>query len=72
MTGCGPEQRCTARNNASGLVQIQLQMLVPDGNSPATYVNELANALRLELDHNTDPKYIEAFDAAQLRALRAK
>jgi hypothetical protein len=48
------------------VIQIQLQMLVADGNSPATYVNELANALRLELDHNTDPKHIEAFDAAQL------
>jgi hypothetical protein len=48
------------------VIQIQLQMLVPDGNSSTTYVNELANALRLELDHNTDPKHIEAFDAAQL------
>ncbi|WP_315704999.1 MULTISPECIES: hypothetical protein [unclassified Bradyrhizobium] len=48
------------------VVQIQVQMLVSDGNRPATYMNEPAYALRLELDHNTDPKHIESFDAARL------
>jgi hypothetical protein len=48
------------------VMQYQLQVLVPDGSSPATYVNDIATALRLELDHNTDPKHTEAFDAGRL------
>jgi hypothetical protein len=46
--------------------QYQLQLFVPDGNSPVTFVNELTYALRLELDHNTDQKHVTAFDAARI------
>jgi len=46
--------------------QLQLQILVPDGNSPNAYMNELSFQLRLELDHNTDQKHTTPFDATRL------
>lgn len=47
--------------------QVTVQVLVPDGNSPtASFVEEPAPVLRLDLDHNTDGKRIQPFDANQL------
>lgn len=43
--------------------QAQLQVVVPDGNSPPSYVHPLAHVMRLELDHNTDASRTEPFDA---------
>jgi len=48
------------------VVRIRLQMLVPDGTGPARFTDELATALRLELDHNTDPEHVGVFDATCL------
>lgn len=47
--------------------QIAVQVLIPDGNSPATtFVEEPAHVLRLDIDHNTDGKRTQPFDANQL------
>jgi hypothetical protein len=47
--------------------QISVQVLIPDGNSPATaFLEEPAHVLRLDLDHNTDGKRTQPFDANQL------
>jgi hypothetical protein len=44
--------------------QYQLQVLVPDGNSPSAFGH--ATVLRFELDHNTDQKRVTPFDAARV------
>ncbi|MGY4461528.1 hypothetical protein [Bradyrhizobium sp. LB13.1] len=46
--------------------QYQMALFVPDGNSPATLVQELTHGLRLELDHNTDQGRNTPFDAGRL------
>jgi hypothetical protein len=47
--------------------QISVQVLIPDGNSPATsFVAEPVHVLRLDVDHNTDGKRTQPFDANQL------
>jgi hypothetical protein len=46
--------------------QLQLQIMIPDGNSPATFVDDLSYVVRLELDHNTDQKQTTPFDATRL------
>jgi hypothetical protein len=46
--------------------QLQFQILLPDGNNPAAFKNELSYQLRLELDHNTDQKHTTPFDVARL------
>ncbi len=46
--------------------QLQLQITLPDGNSPTTFVNDLSYVLRLELDHNTDQTHTSPFDAGRL------
>jgi hypothetical protein len=46
--------------------QLQFQILVPDGNSPGAFVNDLSYVFRFELDHNTDQKHATPFDAGRL------
>lgn len=46
--------------------QIQLQIVVADGNSPASFVNPISFITRLELDHNTDQGHVEPFDVGLL------
>jgi hypothetical protein len=46
--------------------QYQVQLFVPDGNSPATFVQQLTHGLRLEIDHNTDQRRHAPFDAGRL------
>jgi hypothetical protein len=48
------------------VLQMQLQVVVPDGNSPSSFVNPLAHVMRLELDHSTDGGRTEPFDGEQL------
>ncbi len=54
------------RITAWAVQQLQLQILVPDGSGPGTYVNDLTYVLRFELDHNTDQRKTTPFDAARL------
>jgi hypothetical protein len=54
------------RITAWAVQQLQLQILVPDGSGPGTYVNDLTYLLRFELDHNTDQRKTTPFDAARL------
>lgn len=46
--------------------QLQIQIVVPDGNSPGTFIDDLSYVLRLEIDHNTDQKHAAPFDAGRL------
>jgi hypothetical protein len=46
--------------------QMQFQVVVPDGNSPGSFVNPIAFVTRLEMDHNTDLAHTEPFDERQL------
>lgn len=48
------------------VVQIQLQVFSPDVVNPAAFATDITQAVRLELDHNTDPKHTTAFDASLL------
>lgn len=46
--------------------QLQLQVMLSDGNSPAAYLNPISFVLRFEMDHNTDQARTQPFDAARL------
>jgi hypothetical protein len=48
------------------VLQFHMQLFVPDGGVPSSFVQDLTYGLRLELDHNTDARHAVPFDAGRL------
>ncbi|MCK1322772.1 hypothetical protein IVA94_18095 [Bradyrhizobium sp. 156] len=46
------------------VLQYQIQVFAADG--PTSFMDVVSHGLRLEMDHNTDQKYVGPFDAGQL------